>query len=78
MVYCDFVKANNNILQYSIGGYATDITGVLIIDMNNRSYYVAKEPSESKVYPRLIGSMIRKYIHELESGQYPDKMSYEI
>ncbi len=78
MVYCSLLEVKDKVIKYAIGGYATDITGVLVVDMRDRSYYVEKEPDESKVYPRLIGTMIRKYISEFEKGNYPDKMSYEI
>ncbi len=78
MVYCSFLKVQNKIIRYSLGGYSDDLTGVLVVDMNNKSFYVEKEPEASKVYPRLIGSMLRKYLPELEKGEYPERMSYEI
>lgn len=78
MVYCELQEVKNNVLRYLIGGYATDITGVLVVDLSDKSYRVEKEPKESKVYPRLIGAMLRKYSYDFEQGNYPVKMSYEI
>ena len=78
MVYCELLEVKDNLLKYLIGGYATDISGVLVIDLNDGSFSIEKEPSESKVYPRLIGSMLRKYSREFEQGNHPVKMSYEI
>ena len=78
MVYCDFVSANNNEIVYLIGGRTDDITGKLVIHMDDESYELVSPPEKSKVYDPLIASMLRRNIDNFKKGIYKKKMSYEI
>lgn len=79
MVYCDFIKAENNRILYKIGGTVKDITGQLAINpSDNFSFEVTKQPDNSKVSTRHIEYMIRNNIRSFKEKLYPEKMSYEI
>ncbi len=79
MVYCDFIKAENNKILYKIGGTVKDITGQLTINSSDGfSFEITKQPDNSKVSPRHIEYMIRNNIRNFKKKLYPEKMSYEI
>ena len=77
MVYCDFVSANNNEIVYLIGGRTDDITGKLVIHMDDESYELVSPPKKSKVYDQLIAPMLRRNLDNFKKGIYKEKMSFE-
>lgn len=79
MVFCDFVKTENDKIIYAFGGTSKDLTGELIIAPSNPlSFEVTKEPENSKVSTRHIEYMIGRHIQELKKGMYPPRMAYQI
>lgn len=79
MVYCNFVKAEDDRVIYAFGGTSKDLTGELVIMSSNPlSFRVIKEPENSKVSQRHIEYMIGRHLQELKRKKYPLKMAYEI
>ena len=79
MVFCDFVKTENNKIIYAFGGTSKDITGELAIAPSDPlSFEVTKDPENCKVSLRHIEYMIGRHIQEFKKGMYPPKMSYQI
>ena len=79
MVFCDFVKTENNKIIYAFGGTSKDITGEgAIAPSDPPSFEVTKDPEISKLSLRHIEYMIGRLIQEFEKGMYPPKMSYQI
>ena len=78
MVYCDFVSKEDGKVLYSLGGSPKGLTGGLLIDINNKSFDIVKEPRNTKVYVRHITAMIARAWDDLSKGTCPKKLSYEI
>ena len=79
MVFCNFVKAEDNQIIYAFGGTSKDLTGELVITPSDPlSFRVIKEPENSKVSQRHIEYMIGRHIQELKKKMYPPKMAYQI
>ena len=78
MVYCNLLSAEGSKLIYAIGGSTDDITGKLVINLEDRSYDIIKEPERTKVYARHISSMVGRAWNRFEKGIYPERLSYEI
>lgn len=78
MVYCRLLSVDNDIAKYSIGSVISDITGVLEIDANNRTYSIEKEPENRPLYMRHVESMISRAREEIFKGDFPEKLTYEI
>lgn len=78
MVYCRLISKKNNTLSYAVGSIASDITGLLSLNLGDFSFEITKQPERKPVYPLFIGRMVNKYRTRLEQNDIPDKMSYEI
>lgn len=78
MVYCDFIRKENNHVLYAIGGTADDITGRIWIDLSNGKYDLLTPPKKTKVYDRHISRMIRLNMGSFLKGICKPKMAYEI
>lgn len=78
MIYCDLIEAPGDIVKYAIGGRANDITGELIISIQDGSFDLIKAPENSKVYQKHIAAMVYWHLDEFRKGIFRDKISYEI
>lgn len=78
MVYCNFIRKEQNQAFYAIGGTVNDITGTIQIDMNNGNYQLLTPPKRTKVYDRHISRMIRLNMDSFSKGICKTKMAYEI
>lgn len=79
MVFCNFLKAEENKAIYVFGGTSKDLTGELIIVSSDPlSFKVTKEPENSKVSQRHIEYMIGRHIQEIKKKMYPPRMAYQI
>ena len=74
MVYCNFVKAEDDRVIYAFGGTSKDLTGELVIMSSNPlSFRVTKEPENSRVSQRHIEYMIGRHLQELKRKKLPSK-----
>ena len=74
MVYCNFVKAEDDHVIYAFGGTSKNLTGELVIILSKPlSFKVIKEPENSKVSQRHIEYMIGRHLQELKRKKYPPK-----
>ena len=78
MVYCRLISVNNGVAKYSIGSLIDDITGILVVDSNEETYSIEKQPDKRELYMRHVGAMMCKNKDVLSQGIFPEKMSYEI
>lgn len=78
MVYCDFLSQQDNILTYAIGGLVDDITGKLIVDIDDFSFEVVEKPHNSMVFERHIRAMLYNAMTRLRNGEKIERLAYEI
>ena len=78
MVYCELIKRDGSLLTYQIGGFFNDLTGELVVDYVAGTYEITKEPENSKVYDRHIGTMLSRAQADFEKGVFKRRLSYEI
>ena len=78
MVYCDLIKNENKLLTYKIGGFASDLTGLIVFHTQNATYELIKEPENSKVYKRHLERLARRCKGMYDKGIVKNKLSLEI
>lgn len=78
MVYCKLIEVTKEFAKYAIGGFVNDLTGELVISRLTDEYEVTKKPENSKVYRIHIEKMLRKHHKEFVSGEFKERLAYEI
>ncbi len=78
MVYCKMISQQDNVIRYAIGALYNDLTGILVLNLNEQCYVIEKQPDQEEVYEHFIDKMLRKYQQYFDNGEIPEKMSYEI
>ena len=78
MVYCNKIKEDGGVVMYAIGGTVNDISGEMIVDYDNRTFEIVKQPEKSKVYSRHVSAMLQKAFSDYANGEIKERLAYEI
>ena len=78
MLFCNLLSVDGKKALYAMGGTPEDLTGLLLIDAENETFEILKEPENSKVYLAHIRSMLWYHQEELNNGVFKKRMAYQI
>ena len=78
MVFCNLLSVDGKVALYAMGGTPEDLTGELLVDAENETFEILKEPEKSKVYLTHIGSMLRSNQEEFKKGVFKKRMAHQI
>ena len=71
MVYCKMISQQDNVIRYAIGALYNDLTGILVLNLNEQSYVIEKQPDQEEVYEHFIDKMLRQYQHSSRMWSSP-------
>ena len=77
MVYCDYVKHDDNSVTYRYGGRVDDISGIVIFHFVDDMIEVTKTPDTEDAPKRHIISLYGIQRENFKNGIFQDKISFE-
>ena len=78
MVFCNLKSNDDGVLKYEVGGTPEDLTGTLIVNPDDLSFELEKEPEKTKVYIQHIAAMLAREAKNYRKKTFRNRISYEI
>ena len=77
MVYCNYKSHTESTVTYNYGGHPSDLTGVIVFNVDGSGFEVVKEPEADVVYTRSLRYLYNKYKADFSSRDFKSKISFE-
>ena len=77
MVYCNYLRNTDSVVEYIFGETTDDLTGNVVYDYKQDIMNIIKEPDDCPVMPRHLQSVFRKHRNEFINGELKKKIAYE-
>lgn len=78
MVYCKLKEKRKDSAVYDIGASVEDMTGQVVFYRDLREPEIIKQPEKESIRMQAIARVYGKYRAAFASGEFKEKLSYEI
>lgn len=78
MIYCKLKENNGKSAIYLVGKTVSNISGEAEFYSTFKQPTILKQPKTEEISGNLLSKIVIKYKEKLLSGNFPEKMSFEI